>query len=188
MKGSKGFFLFSHLLLILTFQSCCLSLFFRPVMSVKFTTPPALSWRSFVLTEGDAWISFDRDDTDGTSQQKSKRVSLHADLSKAAVVWTDVCPTFFTGTWGMKSWRSLKDLISWPHHYHKQQASPRQHKYCFLLLWELKRKGFGHPLKISEWFVPSHFASATDWCVLVQSWELPNLPKPPFSWRKAAAL
>lgn len=29
--------------------------------------PPALPWGSFVLTEGDAWISFDRDDTDGTS-------------------------------------------------------------------------------------------------------------------------
>lgn len=65
--------------------------------------PPALPWRSFVLTEGDAWISFDRDDTDGTSQQKSKPVSLKADLSKASVVWADIRPTFFTGTWEMKS-------------------------------------------------------------------------------------
>lgn len=45
----------------------------------------------------------------------------------------------------MKSSRSLKDLISWLHHYHKQQASPRQHKYCFLFLAEAK--GLWSPFK-----------------------------------------
>lgn len=94
MKGSNGFFLFSHLLLILTFQSCCLSLFFQACNVSKIYNVPAFSWGDFVLKDGDAWISFDRDDTDGTSQQKSKRVSLHADLSKATAVSTDVCPTF----------------------------------------------------------------------------------------------
>lgn len=158
--------------------------FFQPCNVSEIYNPPALLWGSSVLEEGDAWISVDGDDTDGTSQRKSKPVWLY---QKPLLSEQMSLPLFFTGTWRMKSLRSLKDLISWLHNRHKQQASPRQPEYCFLFLWELKRKSFGHPLKISEWFIPSHFASATDWCVLVRSSELPNLPKPPFSWREAAA-
>lgn len=56
--------------------------FFQACNVSEIYNPPALSWGRLVLKEGDAWISFDRDDTDGTSQQKSKRVSLHADILK----------------------------------------------------------------------------------------------------------
>lgn len=102
MKGINTFY-FLICYLFSRFSPAAWVLLGASNVGVIYDPPPALSWGGFVLTEGDAWISFDRDDTDGTSQWKSKPVSLNADLSKASVVWADVRPTFFTGTWGMKS-------------------------------------------------------------------------------------